>query len=88
MKGSRKRGDPYHPKDSRQSSLGRTEDQPPMTNLVHLSLIVKNTMLTVVHILKPNSLTRSLQIHCTVLTSLRSHTSWAWPEKCDPTNIL
>ena len=42
-------------------------------------------MLIVVHTLKPNSLTHSLQIHCTQLTSLRSHTFWAWTKKRDPT---
>ena len=41
----------------------------------------------VVHTLKPSSLAHSLQIHCIGLTDLRSHASWAWPEKCDPTNI-
>ena len=39
----------------------------------------------VVHTLKPSSLAHSLQTHCIGLTSLRSHASWAWPEKRDPT---
>ena len=42
-------------------------------------------MLIVVHALKPNSLTHSLQIYCTGLTGPRSHTSWAWVAKRDPT---
>ena len=42
-------------------------------------------MLTVVHTLKSSSLTHSLQIHCIGLIGLRSHTSWAWTEKRDPT---
>ena len=44
-----------------------------------------NTILTVIHALKPSSLTNSLQIHCIGLTSPRSHTPWAWAIKCVPT---
>ena len=73
-----KRGgwNPYHTRGTRKSSLNRAEDQPSLINPVHLSLIVKNTVLTVVYILKPSFLTHSLQIHCTRLTGLRFHTSW------------
>ena len=67
------------------NSSFHAEDQSFLKNSVHLSLIVENTVITVVHILKPSSLARSLQIHCTGLTGLRSHTSWAGLEKCDPT---
>ena len=65
-------GDPKHTGGTRKSSSYRTEDQSPLVNSVHLSLIVKNTVLTVVHTLKPSSLAHSLQIHCTGLTGLRS----------------
>ena len=41
-------------------------------------------MITVVHTLKPSSLAHSLQIHCTGLTGLKSHSFWTWPEKRDP----
>ena len=54
-----------------------SEDQPSLANSVHLSLIVKNTVITVVYIPKPSSLAHFLQIHSTGLTSLRSHASWA-----------
>ena len=73
---------PYHSTRTGKGFLDCAEDQPSLINPVHLSLIVKNTMLTVVHILKPSSLTHSLQIHYTRLTGLRSHASWAWAEKC------
>ena len=45
-------------------------------------------MITFVHTPKPSSLAHSLQIHCTGLTDLRSHTSWVGPEKLDPTYIF
>ena len=74
-----------HTRGTKESSSFHAEDQSFLENSVHLSLIVKNTMVTVVHTLKPSSLTHSLQIHCTGLTSQRSHTSWAKAEKLDPT---
>ena len=77
---------PYHTRGSRKSSSNRVEDQSSLVNSAHLSLIVKNTVLTVVYTLKPSSLTHSLQIHCTELTGLRSYTSWAWAEKRDLTS--
>ena len=49
---------------------------------------MENTVLTIVHTLKPSSLTHSLQIHCTGLTGLRSHASWAWTEKRDPRTLF
>ena len=73
---------------TRKSFSFHAVDQSFLKNSVHLSLIVKNTVITVVHILNPSSLARSLQIHCTGLTGLRSHASWAWPEKHDPTPIV
>ena len=76
---------PQHTRGTRKSSSDRAEDQSSLVNSVHLSLIVKNTVLTVVHTLRPNSSTHSLQIHCNGLTGLRSHASWAWVEKRDPT---
>ena len=79
---------PQHTRGTRKSSSNYADDQSSLVNSVHLSSIVKNTVLTVVHTLKPSSLVRSLQIHCTGLTGLRSHTSWAWAEKCDPTIII
>ena len=42
-------------------------------------------MLVVVHALKPSSSTHSLQIYCSGLTGPRSHTSWVWAKKRDPT---
>ena len=42
-------------------------------------------MLAVAHALKPSSSTHSLQIYCTGLAGPRSHTSWAWAAKHDPT---
>ena len=47
-----------------------------------------NTILTVIHSLKPSSLTHSLQIYCIGLTGPRSHTSWAWTAKRDPTYVI
>ena len=40
-----------------------------------------NIILTIIHALKPSSLTHSLQIYCTGLTGPRSHTPWAWTAK-------
>ena len=77
---------PTH-RGTRKSSSNRAEDQSSLVNSVHLSLIVKNTVLTVVHTLKPSSLAHPLQIHCTGLTGLKSHASWVQAEKCDPTTI-
>ena len=76
---------PQHTRGTRESSSDCAEDQSSLVNSVHLSLIVKNTVLTVVHTLKPSSLVHSLQIHCIGLTGLRSHVSWAWDEKRDST---
>ena len=67
------------------SSSDCVEDQPSLINSVHLCLIVMNTILTVIHTLKLNSLTHSLQIYCTGFTGPRSHTSWTWAAKCIPT---
>ena len=75
---------PHHTRGSKKSSLDCDEDQSSLENLAHLNLIVKNTVLTIVHILKSSSLIHSLQIHCTGLIGLRSHASWAWAEKRDP----
>ena len=67
---------PQHTRGTRKSSLDRAKDKSSLVNSVHLSLIVKNTVLTVVHTLKPSSLAHPLQIHCTGLTGLKSHASW------------
>ena len=89
VKGDRKGGwNPYHTRGSRKSSSNRAEDQSSLVNSVHLNLIMENTVLTIVHTLKPSSLTHSLQIHCTGLIGRRSHASWTWPEKGDPTTII
>ena len=76
--GDRKLGaeTPQHTRGTRKSSLDRAKDKSSLVNSVHLSLIVKNTVLTVVHTLKPSSLAHPLQIHCTGLTGLKSHASW------------
>ena len=79
---------PQHTKGTRKSSPNHAEDQFSPVNLVHLNLIIKNTVITVVHALRPSSLAHSLQIHYTGLTGLRSHASWAWPEKRDPTILF
>ena len=60
----------------------------PMTNSLWKTRSLKNTVMTVVHTLKPSSLAHSLQIYCTKLTGLRSHASWTWPEKRDATLII
>ena len=60
-----------------QSSSDCAENKLSLINSIHLSLIVVNTILTVIHALKPSSLTNSLQIYCTGLTGPRSHTPWA-----------
>ena len=89
VKGDRKVGlrppPPQHIRGTRKSSSNRAEDLSSLVNSVHLSLIVKNTVLTVVHTLTPSSLAHSLQIHCTGLTGLRSHASWTRAEKRGPT---
>ena len=56
-----------------------------LINSIHLCLIVMNTMLTIIHALKPSFLTHSLQIYCIGLTGPRSHTPWAWAAKRVPT---
>ena len=70
-----------------QSSSDCVENKLSLINSVHLCLIVMNTILTVIHALKPNSLTHSLQIYCTRLTGPRSHTLWAWAAKRIPTRF-
>ena len=57
----------------------------PRSNLPQKTRSLKNTVMTVVHTLKPNSLAHSLQIHCTGFAGLRSHASWAKPKKSNPT---
>ena len=78
----------YHSTRTRKSSSDCAKDQPSLINSVHLCLIVINIILTVIHALKPSSLTHFLQIYCTGFTGLRSHISWAWVAKCVPTVIL
>ena len=68
-----------------QSSSDCAENKISLINSVHLCLIVVNSILIVIHALKPNSLTHSLQIYCTRLTGPRSHTPWAWVAKRVPT---
>ena len=68
-----------------QSSSDCTENKLSLINSVHFCLSVMNTILTVIHALKPNSLTNSLQIYCTGLTDPRFHTSWTWATKRVPT---
>ena len=62
MEGDRKKGlrPPQHTRGTRKSFSDRAEDQSSLVNSVHLSLIVKKTVLIVVHTLKPSSLTHSL----------------------------
>ena len=89
VEGNRKGGAETPPpkqqtRGTKKSSSFHAEDQSFLEDSVHLSLIVKNTVITVVHTLKPSSLARSLQIHCTGLTGQRSHTSWAKTEKREP----
>ena len=67
-----------------QSSLDCAENKLYLINSVHLCLIVVNSILIVIHALKPSSLTHSLQIYCTRLTGPRSHTPWAWVAKRVP----
>ena len=81
----KRRGPPQHTRGTRKSSPDRAEDQSSLVNSVHLSSIMRNTVITVVHTPKPSSLAHSLQIHCIGLSGLRSHSFWAWPEKHDPT---
>ena len=68
-----------------QSSSNCAENKISLINSIHLCLIVVNTILTVIHALKPSSLTHSLQIHCIRLIGPRSHTPWAWVAKRVPT---
>ena len=49
----------YHSTCTRKSSSNCAEDQPSLINSVHLCLIVMNTILTVIHALKPSSLTHT-----------------------------
>ena len=78
-------GNHYGSTCTRKSSSDSAEDQSSLINSVHFCLIVMNTILTVIHALKPNSLTHSLQIYCTGFIGPRSHTSWAWATKRVPT---
>ena len=59
-----------------------------MINPVHPYFTVINTALAVGHALKPSSSSHSLQIYYTGLTGPRSHTSWAWAAKRDPTSVI
>ena len=81
--GDAEKGD--HWRGTRKSFSDCAEDQPSLINSVHPCLTVINTILTVIHALRPSSLTHPLQIYCTGLTGPRSHTSWAWVAKRDPT---
>ena len=76
---------PQHTRGIKKDSPDCDEDQSSLIKPVRLNLIVKSTMMIVVHAIKPSSLAHSLQIHCTGLICLRSHSFWAWPEKRDPT---
>ena len=76
---------PQHTRGIKKCSLDRAEDQSSLMNPIRLNLIVKNTMMTIVHTLKPSSLAHSLLIHCIGLAGPRSHAFWAWPEKRVPT---
>ena len=78
-------GNHYDSPYTKKSSSDRAKDQPSKINSVHLCLTVMNTIITVICALRPSSSTHSLQIYCTGLTGPRSHTSWAWAAKCDPT---
>ena len=78
----------YHSMRNGEGSSDCAEDQSSLINSVHLSLIVTNTILTVIRVLKPSFSIHSLQIYCTEFTSPRCHTSWAWTEKRDPTNTM
>ena len=71
-----------------QSSSDCAENKLSLINSIHLCLIVLNTLLTVIYTLKPSSLTHSLQIYCTGLTGLRSHTPWAWAAKRVPSSYF
>ena len=79
---------PQHAGGIKKGSPNRDKDQFSLMNSVRLNLIVKSTIMIVVHTLKPSSLAHSLQIYCTGLTGLKSHSFWAWPEKRDPTPII
>ena len=48
-----------------QSSSNCVENKLSLINSIHLCLIVMNTILTVIHALKPSSLTHSLQVYYT-----------------------
>ena len=68
-----------------QSSLDCAENKLSLINSIHFCLIVVNTILTVVHALKPSLLTHSLQIYYIGLTGPISHPPWAWVAKRVPT---
>ena len=76
---------PYHSRGTRKSSSDCAEDQPSLINSIHPCLTVINTILTVIHALRPSSSTHLLQIYCTRLTSPKSHISWVLIAKHDPT---
>ena len=78
---------PYHSMRTGKGSSDCAENKLSLMNSIHLCLIVVNTILTVIHALKPSSLTHSLQIYCTRFTGPRSHTPWAWVAKHIPTTI-
>ena len=71
-----------------QNSSDCAENKLSLINSVHLCLIVMNTILTVIHALKPSSLTHSLQIYCIGLTGPRSHTPWAQAAKRVLVNLI
>ena len=79
------RWNPYYSTHTRKSSSNCAEDKPSLINSVHLCWAVMNTISTVTHAPRPSSSTHSLQIYCTGLTGPRSHTSWVWAAKRDPT---
>ena len=79
---------PYHSTRTGKGSSDYAEDQSSLINSVHLSLLMANTILTVIHALKPGSSTHFLQIYCTGFTGPRSHTSWVRAEKHDPTIVI
>ena len=54
---------PQHIEGIKKDSPDCDEDQSSLMKPVHPNLIVQSTMMTVVHTLKPSSLTHSLQIH-------------------------
>ena len=68
-----------------QRSSDCAENKLSLINSIHLCLIVVNTILTVIHALKPSFLTHSLQIYCIGLIGPRPYIIWACTANCDPT---